>query len=308
MFNSLLVPLDGSPLAEAALPYGLLLAERLGARLLLLQAQPVAAAGEEGPAPGRRGEQGAASPYLEGLQRQASARGLACKLAVVPGRPAEAILDTAASARCDLIAMSTHGRSGFTRWVLGSVADQVVHAASVPVLLIRPAEGGAGKSEPPALKKIVVPLDGSSLAEAALAVAERLARALGLSLLLVQAVDPRIYSYLGPEVGISYQNINTVLERTAGDYLALLAADAAKSGLPVESLVLHGLPGDSISDVARRTPGSLVVMSSHGRSGLSRWALGSVAEKVVRDSSAPVLVLQSKLTGTPASRQEGRAT
>ena len=108
-------------------------------------------------------------------------------------------------------------------------------------------------------------------------------------------VDPRILSYVGPEMSGTYQNLYTSLDRTAKDYLTALAAGPAKAGLAVETAVLQGLPGGSISDLARNTPGSLVVMSSHGRSGLSRWALGSVAEKVARDSLALVLILQSRV-------------
>jgi nucleotide-binding universal stress UspA family protein len=298
MFSSLLVPLDGSPLAEEALHYGFLLAERLGSKLVLLQVRSAA----EGKAEG-----GPVSAYLNGVQRQAAARGISTRAVEANGRPAEAILDTAASSRCDLIAMSTHGRSGLTRWVLGSVTDRVVHAAAVPVLLVRPSDKHGAGAATPVLKRVIVPLDGSSLAEAALPVAERLARALGVGLVLVQAVDPRVFSYLGPEIGLSYQNIHAVLERTAKDYLALLAAGCAKAGLEVEYKVLHGLPAESISDAARMNAGSLVVISSHGRSGLTRWALGSVTEKVVRDSEAPVLVLRSKAAAALASDDGSRA-
>ncbi|MSQ32990.1 MAG: universal stress protein [Dehalococcoidia bacterium] len=155
--------------------------------------------------------------------------------------------------------------------------------------------GGLTPDQTPGLSKIIVPLDGSGLAEAALQPAERLARGLGPGLLLVQMVDPRILSYVGPEMSGTYQNLYTSLDRTAKDYLTALAAGPAKAGLAVETAVLQGLPGGSISDLARNTPGSLVVMSSHGRSGLSRWALGSVAEKVARDSLALVLILQSRV-------------
>ncbi len=304
MFSHLLVPLDGSSLAEAALPYAFTLGKRLGAQLLLLRAQP------PGPAEGGVPAKGVAAPgetlaYLEEVQRRASAQGITSRIAAVPGNAAEAILDAVATKKCDLVVMSTHGRSGITRWVLGSVADKVLHAAAVPVLLIRPKAGGGAPDHTSVLSKIIVPLDGSGLAEAALQPAEQLARSLGLSLLLVQVVDPRIFNYVGPEMSGSYQNLYTSLDRTAKDYLIALAAGPAKAGLAVETAVLNGLPGGSISDLAQNTPGSLVVMSSHGRSGLSRWALGSVAEKVARDSLAPVLILQSRVVRQRAGQGNG---
>ncbi|MBI3953311.1 MAG: universal stress protein, partial [Chloroflexi bacterium] len=112
VYSNLLVPLDGSPLAERALPYALSLAERTGARLLLLRVLAPLPGKGEGAAAGHDDTEGATLAYLEGRRRQATERGLSCQVAVVYGSPAAAILDAVAANGCDLVAMSTHGRSG----------------------------------------------------------------------------------------------------------------------------------------------------------------------------------------------------
>jgi nucleotide-binding universal stress UspA family protein len=154
VFKKILVPLDGSKLGEAALPHVENLAIIANSEVIMYQAVPPADGivlspdGEmlstvpEGRAKGYASELGdAAQRYLDGLKDKLASKGVTVRTEVQLGHPAESIIDFAKTGEIDLIAMSTHGRSGISRWVFGSVADKVLHAAETPVLLIR-ASGG----------------------------------------------------------------------------------------------------------------------------------------------------------------------
>ncbi|MGE5618733.1 MAG: universal stress protein [Sphingomonadaceae bacterium] len=150
MYHRILVPLDGSPLAEAALPHATAVARRFNASLILLQVVPtlptattvdtVAGAGAEAviALEAIEATERAAVEYLEEVARRPELAGLHVEVEVVRGRPAREIVRRARDGKADLIVMSTHGRSGLGRLVFGSVADEVLRDAGVPILLIRP--------------------------------------------------------------------------------------------------------------------------------------------------------------------------
>lgn len=191
-----------------------------------------------------------------------------------------------------LVAMSTHGRSGITRWALGSVTDKVLHATYNPMLIVR-SEVERSVVEPE-LKNAIVPLDGSPLAEQVLPHIVRLARALGLTLTLIRAVpvlEDRhpVADYLARV----YQRINREAHTEAEEYLKEQVQRLTDEGVTqISQLVTQDDPGGAIADTAHGTPSSMVAMTTHGRSGVGRWALGSVADKVVRHCSDPVLVIR----------------
>jgi nucleotide-binding universal stress UspA family protein len=188
--------------------------------------------------------------------------------------------------------MSTHGRSGPERWYLGSVADKVLQSAVVPLLLYRPKEDEVSEVT---FQKIIVPLDESTLAKEALPTAEFLARTLDLELLLVRVLNTYSWAFtdLSPygAHNLPVELLQTI-EEAATKYLDNTVAGLREKGLKADSRLMLGDPGSEINDLASQTPNSLVVISTHGRSGVGRMVMGSVADKVVRGSGSPVLLLR----------------
>jgi len=286
MYKKFLVPLDGSKLAEQVLPYARLLADACGATLTLLMASDADA---QLPFSMRQ----AANDYLKYMA--ANLPPLAVEAVEKIGKPAEAIVDSArADADC-LIAMATHGVTGSRRWFLGSVASKVVQSAANPILLIRPID-----SDLPApaveLKRIVVPLDGSGLAEKILPHVASLARKLKLEVQLVRTYALPASAYLVADGVIAQgpaqfrKELHEECEKYLDGKVAGLRADGVD---PVTATIIEGDAANEIVELAAGSPQSLIAMSTHGRSGVGRWVLGSVAEKVVQHSRAPVLLIRA---------------
>ncbi|MDO8671642.1 MAG: universal stress protein, partial [Dehalococcoidia bacterium] len=231
--------------------------------------------------------------YMQGVAgRLKIPQGQAHAIVKVGSVPA-VIVEEAEGVQDTLIAMCTHGASGADRFLLGSVATKVLHTTKVPLLLFRP-----GEADPAAmaasLKTIVVPLDGSKLAEQALPHAELLATAFGLGMLLVRAT-PTLAEFYGPFGYEAYipAGLFEDMEKEALGYLSAKADEVKNRGLAHASTKhLHGRAASSILDLVHDTPGCLVVITTHGRSGVGRWVLGSVADRLVSHSNAPVLVVR----------------
>jgi nucleotide-binding universal stress UspA family protein len=227
------------------------------------------------------------------------------------GIPAEEILDVARSERVDMILMTTQGRGATGRLVVGSVADEVARSATVPTMLIH---AGHGEEHPPGsdtarVNRLAVLLDGSDRARAALPVAAALARQLGAPILLLRVVPTQEELFAtrdGGTTGRLYQRVlraMPVLPRAEGDdryyqeYVdaieAALASEAsrlaASSGLEVTSRLVAGPVVPSITGAL--APGDVIVMTSHGEGGIRRWMLGSVAEKLIHQAAAPVVLV-----------------
>lgn len=276
MFERILVALDGSQRSEATLPYAEALAAAFDSELVLLRALQFApiTAGPIEPyvAPQvyqelHDAEAQAAGDYLQRVAAPLKERGRRVRTMAVTGHPAGAILDTAETEGVGLIAMATHGRSGLARFALGSVAELVLRSARCPLLLVR-AAGTA------AFTRVLVPLDGSTLAEAVLPLARDLAAALGLELVLLRVAP------------------NAAERAEAAAYLEHTAAGLRTGGLTVATRVTEGAAADEILQVAAAEDGAPIAMATHGRGGPARWVLGSVAETVVRAAAAPVLVVR----------------
>jgi nucleotide-binding universal stress UspA family protein len=191
-----------------------------------------------------------------------------------------------------LIVMATHGRSGIQRWLLGSVADKVLHGSINPMLLVRASEQGKTAGEA-VLKTVVVPLDGSSLAEQALPIIGEFAKKIALKVVFLRAyaLPP---SAMGDEYGTYTEEMMKQIESEARDYLENKMNEAKRKGLKdVASVVKFGFGADEIIALARETPDNFVAMCTHGRSGIKRWVLGSVTERVVCHSGDPVLIIRA---------------
>ena len=302
MYTRMLIPLDGSKLAENVLPYARALAGALDLRIELLSVVDSMDSARTSHAGHVRSLDAIVEAtvqesrrYLEGVAR--SFTGSTVTSFVEQGQPEEVIIDKAARDKGTLIGMATRGRSGIHRWLMGSVAEKVLRGATNPLLLVRGNE--EGKSDGAArLKSIVVPLDGSKRAETVLPPAMDLAKKLSLAIVLTRAYQiPLSASYAGaesPYIPNSDALLNLVREE-AGAYLEGKVNELHQNGVEkVSSILLVGSGADEIIDLARSTPDNLIAMCTHGRSGVERWVLGSVTEKVVRHSGDPVLVVRAE--------------
>jgi nucleotide-binding universal stress UspA family protein len=286
--STILVPLDGSVLAEIALPYAARLARAAGGRLVLVQAVPDAT----GSAPADATLAAAAERLLaDGFPVEAHARG---------GEPGPAIVEGARAWGAGLIAMGTRGRSGLGRWLYGSVADHVLRHAAVPVLLVsvtceRRWPPGPAPAEP---GRVLVPLDGSALGAAALAPAGELAGALGAGLLLAQVVPfPPVTYGFGQEYAYYPPNALGDDIAAAGQYLEGVAAPLRAAGRDVEVHAEAGMVAPALARIGRERDVLAVAMATHGRGGLARVVLGSVATGVLQLAHAPVLLTRPAALG-----------
>jgi nucleotide-binding universal stress UspA family protein len=228
--------------------------------------------------------------YLEATA--ASFSGADIVHSVQTASPAEAIINKAQADPSTLLVMVTHGRSGMQRRLLGSVAEKVLHETSNHLLLVRAAEENKTDGVA-ALKTIVVPLDGSALAEQAIAPVEDLARKLSLDVVLMRVyVLPSMLSL--SDYGRYTLNLVDRLAADAQRYLEMEVDKLKRKGIDNVSAVTRlGYAADEIIEFARKTPDNMIAMCTHGRSGVRRWLLGSVTERVVRHSGDPVLIVQA---------------
>jgi len=296
----ILVPLDGSTLAAQALPYAQAVASR-DADLLLLRVEPVpesfALVGGEVYATAdqlRDAAQSQAERELAPSVATLRAAGFRADAVVAFGAPADGILRVAAEARRGLIVLASHGRGAAGRVVFGSVADRVAHASPVPVLIVRAAEEAPAAAAAPApIARLVVPLDGSDLARSALPVASEVAARLVVPVRLVQAILARAELELAgtglPVPREVYAELEQRAEEDARRGLEAAAATLRAAGVEATTEVWRGPAAAVIAGACRA--GDVIVMSSHGRSGVGRWLLGSVAEQLVRTTPVPVLLV-----------------
>lgn len=304
MPRTILVPLDGSWLAERALPYAAAFTRPGGGQLVLVRAVPYLSRPAHEDhfatlAAARAAATDEARDYLTRVAARLAERGVAANIAVPQEDEADGILAEARRANADFIAMATHGRGGLGRFIYGSVAEEVLARTTLPTLLVRawlPEGGAALLAEHP---QILVPLDGSTASEAVLPVAEGLAADLGGRLILLRAVA-RPDLVFTPDILLApLLREELAGERAAAeDYLRDVTARFASTGREVESVVRVGQPGldmaaTVIEAVGRERGAALVVMSSHRRAGVDRLLLGSVADATLRHGTLPVLLVRS---------------
>jgi nucleotide-binding universal stress UspA family protein len=299
--RSVLVPLDGSPFAEHALPWAVAIARKARARLrLALVHQPPE------PPPADKGTarmftrmevmlRKSQRDYLRGVAARIKAEGpLQVATATLEGTPARAIATYVDEIGVDLVAMTTHGRGGLERAWLGSVADELVRTLEVPVLLIRPHEGAPGE---PKVEEILVALDGSRRAEASLPPAMSLAALLGARLTLLQGVEPVLIMMDAPTpfARTVDDELSAIRRDEARDYLGDLAERVTAAGVTAKPIAVLA-PGalEAIHAAARAPSVGLIALATHGRGGLRRLLLGSVADKLVRAGELPVLVTRQR--------------
>lgn len=291
----ILVPTDFSERAERALPHALWMAEEFGAELHLLHALVL-----HGDDPGRADEFPDLQDAHEQLRRWAAGRmeeSVAevdtARVPVVEAQErgiaaAPTIVEYADDHDVDLVVMATHGRRGVRRMLLGSVAEEVLRTAGCPVLTVRP-EDAVEPGGPP--ENILVPVDFSEHAELALASAGALARHFGAGLDVLHVIAD-----LGvPDPYFADAAELRALTKAARDRVPEALADTAErvlGDLPAGTHMEVGTPAATIAEFAEENGADMIVVGSHGRTGVQRVFLGSVAEAVVRRASCPVLTVK----------------
>ena len=302
MYTRMLIPLDGSKTAENVLPYGRILARTFQIPVELMEVLDIAGMASHVAAEKARrldtvvteGER-SSEQYLKKIASSFSGVNVGCT--VERGRPEDVIVEKAAADKTTLIAMATHGRSGMSRWLLGSIAEKVLRAATNPLLLVRASEEALTEGEA-VLRSIIVPLDGSELAESVLPTAVKFARLFNVGMVLFRTYELPASAYYGKENYLpNYEELKNRVKEQAQDYLdKRIEAIEAEGVQRVSSVLIEGSGPNEIIDYARKTPNGLITMCTHGRSGVKRWVLGSVTEKVVRHSGDPVLVMRGDAT------------
>jgi nucleotide-binding universal stress UspA family protein len=301
--RSMLLPLDGSAFAEHAIPWAAAIARKARARLrlaLVHQIPPSPPLDQSSARLYTRIELAVRKSEREYLRRVAArikANG-AIQLATptLTGPPAVALADYAREVGVDLVVMTTHGRGGLQRAWLGSVADRLVRSLEIPLLLIRPNEAEATPSEP-GLEEILIPLDGSRRAEAAIPTALGVATLFGARLALIQAVEP-VAMLVDVPMTVPRaldDELTSLRRREAQDYLDSLAERLSPSGVETRaSAVLAAGAFEGIQAAARSPTVGMIAIATQGRGGLRRLVLGSVADKLVRMGELPVLVTRPR--------------
>ena len=299
MYTRILVPLDGSATAEAVLPYAEALAAGFKASVELMSVIDIGAMTSH--LSGDKvhnldaiiaAEEKHSASYLEKVAKIFSRFPTECR--IVRGKPAETIHEITSKERDTLIAMATHGRSGAKRWLLGSVAEKVLRGTTNPLFLVRAA---AAKASPQRIiNSIVVPLDGSSLAERILPTVSNWAQALDIEVTLIRAFEFPASAYYSSEDHLpDYAEFREKARKEAADYLKEKEDFLVREGVrTVATVTIEGPAADEIISYARTAPRAVIAMSTHGRSGVPRWILGSVTEKVVRHGDDPVLVVRGE--------------
>jgi nucleotide-binding universal stress UspA family protein len=296
MFRKILTPLDGSTVAEQVLPYVHILAGGLKVPVELLGVVDIEELASQTSAEKvdgiiedsvrRSGE------YLKRVAQTVSRASVS--FAVEKGRAAEVIIANALADKETLIAMATHGRSGINRWLLGSVAEKVLRGSANPLLLVR-AQAEAKTEGEVTLKSIVVPLDGSEVAESVLPTVLEMAKKLNIEIVLFRAFNVP-YSVFGG-VRDHFAVVDELLggiKAEAHDYLKKKTEELKEQGASKVSYVLkQGTSADQIISLGRKTPDNLIAMCTHGWSGAKGWVLGSITETVVRHSGDPVLIIRA---------------
>lgn len=306
MYKRMLVPLDGSEVAEVVFPYAKELAGRLDIEVTLLHIsnpalkdfQPMMQSYVDRAADIIR--KGATAVRQQLPMAQSSPVSVHGEFAA--GYPSDEILRYADEHQIDLILVAAHGRSGRSkRWTTGSVAERVLRSAAIPVLLVPVTGQGTQEEWPP--RKMIVPLDGSELAESVLPHVEALARSGSASVVLVRACEPpAMPTYYSPELseiplhwGQYAQQETARCKQVSVDYLADVQRRLKANGIEAETDVVVGKASDEVVNYANKNPADLIVMATHGRSGLSRLVYGSVALNILVGVSNPIFLIKPKM-------------
>jgi nucleotide-binding universal stress UspA family protein len=294
MHDRILVPLDASPRAEQILAQVARLLRREDAEVVLLHvSDPSHFLVPAGAATVLEKDRASSDKYLKEAAKTLESQGVRVRALMREGLVADTILRVATDVKATLIALSTHGRSGLARWVLGSVAEKVIRGAPVPVLLMRSFQAGpqglplpAGTGEFP-FRRILVPVDGSKTSLQVLPAAADFASLFGAEVDVLSVDVPYpvpMGAELPPPPPKAGDSAREEAERAVARFL--------EKGVKARPLTSSGDPAARILDTATAERADLIAMATHGWTGVTRWMLGSVTEKVLRHSTLPMLIVR----------------
>jgi nucleotide-binding universal stress UspA family protein len=284
-FRSIIVPVDGSKLAEGAIAYALALAERVRSKVRFVLVYP-----EQYPPllieP--------ANVYLKELTQQYRERlGDSLSSIILNGPVAPSLVKHVREIGADLVVMTTHGRGGLRRAWLGSVTDELIRTIEIPLMVVRPQENEV--LHPFHVRQILVPLDGSLLAEVAVEPALAVAKLWNAEISLLQVVHPAVVptDVALPQAGGYDDELTANRRDSAQEYLQHVISCVRTPGARVSGTAVVGIPAvaRTVLDLAKPEHIDLIAMATHGRGGLGRLVLGSTTDKVVRAAEVPVLVV-----------------
>ncbi len=303
-YHTILTPLDGSARSEMALPLAARLALKTQAQLVLVQAigEPDPHAAD--PVQAQFHDIAEAKAYLDNVAKPLAAQGILVTRSVVSHDAARGILEEIGTHNADIIVMTTRGRSGPGRWLFGSVAEAVLARSPVPIWLVR-ADGDAAASIFDQPARILVPLDGSRMSEAALPIAKTLAYTLNASLTLLHVVIP---STLTTDLALS-QGEPGVSGPLYGEFEAKMYLEDWVERLRIEGIhatnaVRNGSPAKEILAESEAAGAGLIVMATHGRTGVKRVIMGSVAMHVLGHGKLPLVVIRPAALDEQSSANE----
>lgn len=302
-YDRILVPLDGSPFAEWALPFAEAIVRHRGRLVLVRAVQAHVLPGGDEPEAQRR-TVAEAERYLAAVAGRLQVAAPA-EVGVYYGSAAEGILAEIGLRDAGLVVMATHGRGGLGRAVLGSVADEVLRHAPVPVLLVPAARAGAWPTEGPL--RILVPLDGSDFALEALGPVRRLAALTGADVTLLRAVEPPEDVIFDDDAPLPLSDMEPEL-RAARRYLEGVAGTLSAAARRVSVVATIGPAAAAIAEHVREHPVDLIAMATHGRGGFARLMLGSVAGATLRRAGVPLLLVRPEGLRVPAEGHRAPAT
>lgn len=288
MFDEVLIPTDGSESAERAARYGQVLSEAYDATVHVLSVvdeRDYDGVETDRVDAGKSAAEQQANDAVDAVAALVGDHGTV-RTQITVGVPSEEILRYVADEGIDLVAMGTHGRTGAERFVIGSVAERVVRHADVPVLTVRVSDAPPW----PPLDRILVPTDGSDASFAALPAAFDLAERFDATVEALSIVDERSKASVYT-VETALEEMVGGLEATAETATERIEARARAADVDVTTTIVDGIPSRTICAHAEESGADLVVLASHGRTGLAHYLLGSVAERVVRNSVVPVLTV-----------------
>jgi len=296
MFEHILIPLDGSRLAESVLPHAVALAQAFGARVTLLQAleRPLAAGPTRSIDPLgwhiRRAEAGA---YLEGIVTRLRAVGLRAENTLLEGQAAEQIIKFAYSHDVELIILSSHGRSGLSGWNISSVVQKIILRAYIPMMIVRAYQPWTGDLGSLHYRRLLVLLDGSQRAECVLPLATTLARSHESQLLLAHLVCRPEMPRRVPLTDEETEMVNQITERNRLEATRYLEQFRSRLSGNVETrlLVCDDLTA-TLHSLVEQEDVDLVMLSAHGHSGRDRWAYGTTALSFIVYGTTPLLIVQ----------------
>ena len=284
VLRKILIPLDGSKTAETVLPYIRYLASQFDSKIEVLGV---------GIGNKNRRVNRLLNEYIDNTVSSLNAEKIETEAIVIYGSAADKILNYSKQNDIDLIVMATNGRSGVKRWWMGSVAEKIISQSITPVLLIPSKKKKVTQTKKIiSIERILIPLDGSNIGQAALDHIELIARETGAAINLIQVISTSGSMEASLLGNANWDSFFKAMRETASDYLESLVEELKGHGISAKYDILIGNPAAEIIEYARKNKADLIAMSTHGRTGLARWVLGSVADKVLHGAGMPMWLVR----------------